>query len=144
MKETEISGTTYEYHSRNDGVPFGSQDQYTLSDAVDYFHGDGRAAFRISPHTAFITEGREIHLHTLPHCDEQCPEDSHTCLGQWDVENFGTMLDGLRVIEKGLETESDPGTILRTMENQMGDLEFGPGVENKEQSGDADRVSRIE
>lgn len=130
LKETEISGTTYEYHSENEGQPYGEIDQYTLPDAVDYFHGDGRAAFRISTYTAFVTQGHEIHLHALPHQDEQCPEEPHSCLGQWDIENFGTMLDGLRVIEKGVELDSSPRQILETMENQLGELNLGRGVED--------------
>ncbi|WP_144240122.1 hypothetical protein [Haladaptatus cibarius] len=142
LKETKIKGTTYEYHSENEGQPFGEKDQYTLPDAVDYFHGDGRAAFRISSHTAFVTEGDEIHLHALPHRDEQCPENAHSCLGRWDVENFGTMLDGLRVIEKGLETEANPRQILQTMEKQMGGVELGPGVKNAD--GKDSHIQRIE
>lgn len=142
MKETTISGTTYEYRSENEGQPFGEKDQHTLPDAVDYFHGDGRAAFRISPYTAFVTEGDEIHLHALPHEDEQCPENAHACLGTWDVENFGTMLDGLRVIEKGLEIDAGPEQILDSMRNQMGDLELGAGVEDTD--GKSNHVHRIE
>lgn len=142
MEETEINGTIYEYHSENDGQPFGEKDEYTLSDAVDYFHGDGRAAFRISPYTAFVTEGDEIHLHALPREDEQCPEDAHSCLGTWDVDNFSTMLDGLRVIEIGLDTDSGPEQILNTMRDRMGGLELGAGVEDA--GGKSDHVRRIE
>lgn len=142
MEETEINGTIYEYHSENDGQPFGEKDEYTLPDAVDYFHGDGRAAFRISPYTAFVTEGDEIHLHALPREDEQCPEDAHSCLGTWDVDNFSTMLDGLRVIEKGLETDAGPQQILDAMRDRMGDLQLGPGVPDAD--GGADHVHRIE
>lgn len=131
---TEISGTTYEYQSQNQGVPFGENEKHTLHDAIDYFHGDGRAAFLISPHTAFVTEGEEIHLHALPKQDDQCPEDPHSCLGEWDVENFDTMLDGLRVISKGVETDSTPERIHRTMNNQMGSLELGAGVEDSDGS----------
>lgn len=141
LKETNINGTIYEYHSENEGHPFGEKDQYTLHDAVDYFHGDGRAAFRISPYAAFVTEGDEIHLHVLPNRDEQCPEDAHGCLGQWDVENFGTMLDGLRVIEKGLETDTGPQKIHQLMHDRMGGLDLGRGVEQSD-SGES-HVRRI-
>lgn len=141
LKETEISGTTYEYHSENEGQPFGQLDQHNLNDAVDYFHGDGRAAFRINTHAAFVTQGEEIHLHALPHQDEQCPEEPHTCLGQWDIEQFGTMLDGLRIIEKGLEVDAGPRQIIETMENRLGELELGSGVEGSS-SGD-DHVHRM-
>jgi hypothetical protein len=141
IKETESNGTTYEYHSENEGQPFGEVEQYTMPDAVDYFHGDGRAAFRISPHAAFVTQGNQVHLHALPHQDEQCPEDPHTCLGKWNIENFGTMLDGLRVIEKGVEVDAGPKQILETMEDKLGDLSLGSGTEGA--SEDDDHIHRI-
>jgi|GEM_PF-4912338 len=138
---TEISGTTYEYQAQNEGVPFGQVDRYTLRDAIDYFHGDGRSAFRISPFTAFVTEGDEVHLHALPKQEQQCPEHAHSCLGSWDMDNFSTMLDGLRVISKGVELESSPRQILETMESQMGSLDLGTGVDDPDAD---DYVPRIE
>jgi hypothetical protein len=135
FKETEISGKTYQYQNENEGLEFGEKEQQTLRDAVDYFHGDGRAAFRVSPHTAFVTEADEIHLHALPNQDEQCPEDAHSCLGKWDLESFSTMLDGLRVIEKGVEVDSEPRQILETMEDRMGDLELGSSTEDSDGAG---------
>jgi hypothetical protein len=134
FNSTEINGTTYEYQAQNEGIDFGENEKHTLQDAIDYFHGDGRAAFLISSHTAFVTEGDEIHLHALPKQGEQCPEDAHSCLGQWDVDNFSTMLDGLRIINKGVEVDSTPQQIHETMADRMGSLDLGSGVDDPDDS----------
>jgi len=139
---TDINGTTYEYRSENEGKPYGQIDTPTLHDAVDYFHGDGRCAFQVSRHTAFVTEGDMIHLHTLPNRDEQCPEDSHGCLGHWNVENFGTMLDGLRILAKGVEIDGKPRQILNTMDNHMD--EYRPTISGNDTNDDTNRVPRID
>ena len=63
---------------------------------------------------------------------QQCPEDAHSCLGHWDVENFTTMLDGLQVINKGVEIDASPQKSLSTMGSRMEPLELGAGVEESE------------
>lgn len=116
---TEISGTTYEYHSENEGRKYGDIDDPTLREAVDYFHGDGRAGLQVERHTAFVSEGNFIHLHVLPRKDEQCPGDAHGCIMAWEVDEFDGMVDGLRVMTKGIKLESEPKKILETMNKYM-------------------------
>jgi hypothetical protein len=138
---TEISGKTSEYRGRNEGAKYGDIDTPTLRDAVDYFHGDGRIGMQVERHTEFVSEGDSVHLHVLPQKDEQCPEDPHGCVMSWGLDEFENMLDSLRVMAKGIEVDSDPETILETMENHVD--EYRPS-ETGNSSDDKEEVLRVD
>lgn len=138
-KTTEISGKTYEYHSKNDGREYGDVDTPSLHEAIDYFHGDGRVALQLGRHAAFVSEGDSIHLHTLPKQDKQCPEDPHSCIMSWNIKQFEDMLNGLRVMAKGVEVEGEPKKILEMIDEHMDEYRYDSTNTDRQK----DKVPRI-